>query len=526
MKKLALVLIMCLLCAFSAACGNSGSESEEADSNETSAIAENKTDIMTVTDCKFAEWSDGFDCVYYTIRNNSDKTLNTITANIVFLDNDKNIIHSTYPQTPNRLLPGQTVTLEAPYAHSIQPKYTYVDGFSFYDDTDNYDEIFSSDPIIYELSELAGAESAENTQENSELSFPEYSINGISFQLPSNWTLDSETDTMLVFSCASNEGDKLVVRSEAIPDIMKVEAGGENSILSKNDVPKHYGAPEATEIFDEYWTETNGIEYYEQYFSMVGKLNNGEDDYRIGRCIVIPINQTDSYFSALMLCAPDDTILPDADIILETITGIEQGEASYAPIESASKTYDAYFAAVNLTKADLRKSGDSYYYRGLPLLSKDCEWIDNPINKNGTVNQTAMYMKMGACLSGFGLGREGGNKWKDYAEILIGFVPDSRQEMIPYVENAIEFIITSESAYDIAKAVMHKFESLSCTSGSYDYAANAYDVEIPNLTVCAEEMEISEEMLGYIIAAFDAMGAEITFESNACSISLAMRTFS
>lgn len=362
----------------------------------------------------------------------------------------------------------------------------------------------------------AGIKSVETT---------EFELNNISFCVPTIWKLNNESDSMISFSCDSSENDTIVIMSDSIPDIMKIDTGNENTIISKDDVVKSYGAKMlgTTEISEENWIDNDGIEYCEQYFTMTGKLSTGESDNRLGRSIVIPINQTDAYFSIIMLRSSENTSFSDMDIIIDSITGIESSITSVTPSESTNNTFAAYNSAINMTKADLTKSGSYYYYKGLPLLKDDCEWIDSPINKEGTVNQTAMYMKMAYCIDGFGLGREFGNSWQDYAEILIGFVPSTRQEMIPYIENASDFIIKSDSAYKISKAVMSKFEKLSCTSGDYDYSKNTYNIKINDLSQCAEEMMISEEMLGYIIAAFDAMGAKITFDNNSVSISLVMQ---
>lgn len=353
----------------------------------------------------------------------------------------------------------------------------------------------------------------------------EFELNNISFCVPTTWKLNNESDSMISFSCDSSENDTIVIMSDSIPDIMKIDTGNGNSIISKDDVVKSYGAEMlgTTEISEENWIDNDGIEYCEQHFTMTGKLSTGESDNRLGRSIVIPINQTDAYFSIIMLRSPENTSFSDMDVIIESITGIKPNNTTVTPSESTNNTLDAYNSAINMTKADLTKSGSYYYYKGLPLLKDECEWIDSPLNKEGTVSQRAMYMKMAYCVDGFGLGREFGNSWPDYAEILIGFVPSTREEMIPYIENASEFIIKSDSAYKISKAVMSKFEKLSCTSGDFDYSKNTYNIKIDDLSQCAEEMMISEEMLGYIIAAFDAMEAKITFDNNSVSISLVMQ---
>ena len=71
--------------------------------------------------------------------------------------------------------------------------------------------------------------------------------------------------------------------------------------------------------------------------------------------------------------------------------------------------------------------------------------------------------------------------------------------------------------------IMKKFESSSVVNGEFDYESNTigkYNITISNLSECAKEMQISEEMLGYIIAFLSEYTDDITFENNTCTIIL------
>lgn len=168
--------------------------------------------------------------------------------------------------------------------------------------------------------------------------------------------------------------------------------------------------------------------------------------------------------------------------------------------------YNTYIATTTLTKSDLTGSMGHWSYNGLPLLSEDCDWIDDVLNKKETVNQGALYRKLAMCLEGFAIG----NSWTSYAEYIIGFVPDSRDEFSTYVENAKEFIVT-ENPFD---ALMRKFETLNSVDGTFDGSSNTYEFFISDLTACAEELQISEEMLGYILALLDEYAPEVSFGDN------------
>jgi len=178
--------------------------------------------------------------------------------------------------------------------------------------------------------------------------------------------------------------------------------------------------------------------------------------------------------------------------------------------------YNTYTSVLALTKADLTKkntsTGKKYYYHDLPLLSEDVEWIDNPINKNGTVNQGAIYRKLAKLLDGYTLGLNNGSAYSKY---IFGddFSTDAFGKHAPFVS---EFITNEDSLYHILK----KFESLECVDGSFDYANNYWSFSIDDLPQCAKEMHISEEMLGYIFALLDEYAPTITFNGNSCTFNL------
>lgn len=180
--------------------------------------------------------------------------------------------------------------------------------------------------------------------------------------------------------------------------------------------------------------------------------------------------------------------------------------------QESDKVYQAYTAAVNLTKDQLTKTSKGYSYNGLDLLSEDCEWIDSKLNKEGTVNQGAVYRKLAKLLQGFEMKFA---DYTDFSEMLIGFIPEARDDFITYAENAMNFITEENDIQNIMK----KFESLDCVDGSFDYEygkLGKYSFEINDLEKCAEEMQISEEMLGYIFALLDEYAPKIEFNDNKC----------
>ena len=199
----------------------------------------------------------------------------------------------------------------------------------------------------------------------------------------------------------------------------------------------------------------------------------------------------------------------------EESTANEETSADEEAEEEVSAAYEAYITATELTVDDLEKTSTGYEYEGLPgtLVSQDVEWIESSLNTGGTVENGALYRKMAILLEAF----EFNNAWETFSTILLGFVPESKDECTPYVENAKEFIVSDGCLV----AVMTKLSTLSSVTGEFDFDTGNfgnYDISITDLTVCADEMMISEEMLGYILAALTEYGVEISFEENRCTL--------
>ena len=92
----------------------------------------------------------------------------------------------------------------------------------------------------------------------------------------------------------------------------------------------------------------------------------------------------------------------------------------------------------------------------------------------------------------------------------------SWDDMHPYIDNVS--LIVSES-YPIGE-VLSRLDKLSVSSGTFDYAGRNFDFTISDLTVAADELGITEEMLGYIFAFLDEYGTKTEFDGNSCSVKL------
>lgn len=186
------------------------------------------------------------------------------------------------------------------------------------------------------------------------------------------------------------------------------------------------------------------------------------------------------------------------------------------PVEGISAVESAYSKACSLTMDDLETKTSPltgttfYYYRGLAIQTEDVEWLTESWNTEQSLNQGALYRSVASYLEGF---ESGINTGKDYAKLLCGIEWSSRVDFDPYATNAAEFICSDNSF----ERVMKKLETVSCVSGDFDYEGGKYHFVISDLTDCADEMMISEEMLGYIFAWLEEYAPEISFDGNSCT---------
>lgn len=80
-----------------------------------------------------------------------------------------------------------------------------------------------------------------NSESNENIELTEYEKNKILFSVPSSWNLTSEkSQELMTFRIGENSKNVAVIRSENIPEIMKIDAGGDY-ISDKYSVVKYYG---------------------------------------------------------------------------------------------------------------------------------------------------------------------------------------------------------------------------------------------------------------------------------------------
>lgn len=178
------------------------------------------------------------------------------------------------------------------------------------------------------------------------------------------------------------------------------------------------------------------------------------------------------------------------------------------PVENQNhvyKTEDAYQCAINLDSQRLETNSltKQVSYKGITIVTD-------------TIDKDSMYLSIAKGLVGYHF--IGYEMWgKNIVKVVWDMEKPSAEELRPYVESAEQFI-TEEP--DALARIMKKFQSCESVSGSFDFENEIYNFNVPDLTITAHEMGISEEMLGYIFAYLDCYAPEIKFEQNSCTFNL------
>lgn len=169
------------------------------------------------------------------------------------------------------------------------------------------------------------------------------------------------------------------------------------------------------------------------------------------------------------------------------------------------RTEDAYQCAISLDNQRLETNSltKQVSYKGITIATD-------------TIDQSSMYLSIAKGLVGYHF--IGYEMWgKNIVKVVWNMEKPSSEELRPYVESAEQFI-TEEP--DALTRIMKKLQSCENISGSFDFDNEIYSFNIPDLTITAQEMGISEEMLGYIFAYLDCYAPEIKFEQNSCTFNL------
>lgn len=191
-----------------------------------------------------------------------------------------------------------------------------------------------------------------------------------------------------------------------------------------------------------------------------------------------------------------------------TLTAVDEAEnvaqEAITVIVNDYPTHKAYEDAVNLTYEELdMNSIGTYSFNGITISEAEA----------GNIEDGSIYRSIAQQLEGFYvLGSKYYSNWgNDTIPLVSGSEKaDTWEDMRAYVDNVTLFVSRKVNV----GAIMSIFQSLSSVDGNFDYLNGAFSFTIPDLTKAAQELNITEEMLGYILAMFEEYGPETSFVNN------------
>lgn len=137
------------------------------------------------------------------------------------------------------------------------------------------------------------------------------STNGIDYSIPANWSIDTrkESDRLTFYIINENEFDNVLVIYDTISPIMKIETGNGNSMQTKEDVAgdlTNSGLFDFDTVKSSAWKMLNGYECFVRTFNENEKNISSKVGERVGKSIIIPINENEAYFTITIRCIKDD----------------------------------------------------------------------------------------------------------------------------------------------------------------------------------------------------------------------------
>ena len=165
----------------------------------------------------------------------------------------------------------------------------------------------------------------------------------------------------------------------------------------------------------------------------------------------------------------------------------------------------------------LRITDEGYKLNNYPISWDSVSIIGDQL----VVNQGVIYDEIAAALSlycEFGSSR---TLDAQFFQVLTG----SEQEPENWSELAQElysFICVDGTE----KEILSKLETMNGVSGSFDYKNRSYAFTVEDLEALADDLQISDEMMGYILAKLSEYQSEFIFDGVKLTATLEVQTFS
>lgn len=347
---------------------------EQVDDNSEETIGS----VLDVVGFKVYDAIEGFREYDVILKNNSNQTINTVSVNVQYLDENGNIVETSYPQVPVRVQHGQSIAIEGVLEEKDNIVAMTADYCSFYTENGEYvessfesipepvslkesgdtyfmdSEEFSNSPINHsvKLGESEDLLNLKNIQFNGDDGFGFISY-GMVIQNDTEETINTITLDVIYLDVNGN------ISGTTYPQEGSNVAPGQSITIEGIDESGKYA-----------YVTVDGYSYY---------TNEGE--------------YVSGYFSEI----------PQAIVVGDITSGTNE--------TNTSKVKEAYDKATNLTVNDLTKNSiGGYEYNGLSIVETDREWIANSLNDKGTVEAGALYRSMATQLEGYTFASY--NSWK------------------------------------------------------------------------------------------------------------------
>ncbi len=485
-KTICLILIIVSFGCFVLGCSSDKSmeqsENKEVSSKEiSSSTDETVGNDLDVVGFKVYDSAEGFREYDVILKNNSNQTINTVSVNVQYLDDKGDIVETSYPQVPVRVQHGQSIAIDGVLEEKDNIVAMTVDYCSFYTESGEYVESsFESMPKPISLKE-----------------------SGESYFLD----LEEFTNSPIKSPVKLGEYEDAL----GVKDIQFNGDDGSGYINYGINVQNNTGGAINTISLNVIYLDSNGNisgTIYPQDESNVapGQSIMVEGNEESGKYAYVTVDGYSYYTSEGEYVSGYFSEIPQAIVIGDTL--------SEKSSKKLSETKEAFDEAINLTVDDLVKDNlNGYEYKGLSIVELDREWIENPLNDKGTVEAGALYRSMATQLEGYTFISY--DSWKgSVVPVLFGFdKPETKDELNPYIENVDDYIVLEKPL----EKIMERLSKLSCMEGTINTDTGEYDFRITDLTQAADEMQIAEQGLGYILAVINEYGATVEFGENSYS---------
>lgn len=172
--------------------------------------------------------------------------------------------------------------------------------------------------------------------------------------------------------------------------------------------------------------------------------------------------------------------------------------------------HEAYMNAVNLEKSQLEiNATGTYSFNGIHIADEEVD----------TLKAGAIYRSIAQQLEGYYIfGEEYYSNWGDDVVKLVWGMdkPKEWKDLQVLVDDAKTYI----STYNSLGEIMDRLEKVGCTKGKFNYVKGIFSFEISDLSQAAQELGITEEMLGYLLASLEEYSPETSFDGNSYNLKL------